>query len=77
MKSLMTHIMIWCNKIQKKFLNFKTKNNNFFIKFTINFKGGVPPFGNLLGLPNYFDKSINNFENSAFNCGLNTESIIM
>jgi len=31
----------------------------------------------LLGLPNYFDKNINNYENSAFNCGLNTESIIM
>lgn len=37
----------------------------------------MPPFGNLIGIPNYFDKSISNFETSAFNCGLNTESIIM
>ncbi len=39
--------------------------------------GGVPPFGNLLALDNYFDESIANQERAAFNCGLITESIVM
>ncbi|PIS02705.1 MAG: aspartate--tRNA(Asn) ligase [Chlamydiae bacterium CG10_big_fil_rev_8_21_14_0_10_42_34] len=39
--------------------------------------GGVPPFGNLLNLDNFFDEEIMNQEKVAFNCGLTTESIIM
>jgi len=39
--------------------------------------GGVPPFGNLLNLDNYFDESIKTQSRAAFNCGLPTESIIM
>jgi len=39
--------------------------------------GGVPPFGNLLNLDNYFDDRILDNERAAFNCGLPTESIIM
>jgi nondiscriminating aspartyl-tRNA synthetase len=39
--------------------------------------GGVPPFGNILGIPNYFDKSVLDEERSAFNCGTRTESIIV
>lgn len=39
--------------------------------------GGVPPFGNLLNLDNYFDEDIFSEPNAAFNCGLATESIIM
>lgn len=39
--------------------------------------GGVPPFGNLLNLDNYFDQEISSKEKAAFNCGLPTESIIM
>jgi nondiscriminating aspartyl-tRNA synthetase len=39
--------------------------------------GGVPPFGNLLNLDNYFDEQIANHHRAAFNCGLPTESIIM
>lgn len=39
--------------------------------------GGVPPFGNLLGMKTYFDKSIQDEERAAFNCGMQTESIIM
>lgn len=39
--------------------------------------GGVPPFGNLLDLPTFFDERILKEERSAFNCGLQTESIIM
>lgn len=39
--------------------------------------GGVPPFGNLLNLDNYFDDRITEHEKAAFNCGLPTESIIM
>ncbi len=39
--------------------------------------GGVPPFGNLLNLPNYFDEKILVLKRVAFNCGLPTESIIM
>ena len=39
--------------------------------------GGVPPFGNLLNLDNYFDEEIKKREKAAFNCGLPTESIVM
>jgi nondiscriminating aspartyl-tRNA synthetase len=39
--------------------------------------GGVPPFGNLLNLENYYDEQIAQHERAAFNCGLTTESIIM
>ncbi|HLD03472.1 MAG TPA: aspartate--tRNA(Asn) ligase, partial [Candidatus Dojkabacteria bacterium] len=39
--------------------------------------GGVPPFGNLLGLPTYFTSEITNEPKAAFNCGLKTKSIIM
>jgi nondiscriminating aspartyl-tRNA synthetase len=39
--------------------------------------GGVPPFGNLLQLDNYFDEQIGIRERAAFNCGLTTESIVM
>lgn len=39
--------------------------------------GGVPPFGNLLNLDNYYDEEIAKQERAAFNCGLTTESIIM
>jgi nondiscriminating aspartyl-tRNA synthetase len=39
--------------------------------------GGVPPFGNLLNLDTYFDQRILNGEKVAFNCGLQTESIVM
>ena len=39
--------------------------------------GGVPPFGNLLNLDNYYDEQIVHEERAAFNCGLTTESIIM
>ncbi len=39
--------------------------------------GSIPPFGALLNLDNFFDESIAAREQSAFNCGLTTESIIM
>lgn len=39
--------------------------------------GGVPPFGSLLNIENYFDQAIQTNKTSAFNCGLSTESIIM
>jgi nondiscriminating aspartyl-tRNA synthetase len=39
--------------------------------------GGVPPFGNLLNLDNYFDERVAAHSRAAFNCGLPTESIIM
>lgn len=39
--------------------------------------GGVPPFGNLLNLDNYFDEGIFNQKRAAFNCGMPTESIIL
>jgi nondiscriminating aspartyl-tRNA synthetase len=39
--------------------------------------GGIPPFGNLLNLPTYFDTSVQEQPRSAFNCGLLTESIVM
>ena len=40
-------------------------------------QGGVPPFGNLLGLKTFFDKSILKLEKCVMGCGLPTESIIM
>jgi nondiscriminating aspartyl-tRNA synthetase len=39
--------------------------------------GGVPPFGNLLNLDNYFDEQVLAHKHAAFNCGLPTESIVM
>ncbi len=39
--------------------------------------GGVPPFGHLLNLDNFYDERIIEQERAAFNCGLTTESIIM
>lgn len=39
--------------------------------------GGVPPFGPLLNLETFFDEKIKNQDTAAFNCGLQTESIIM
>jgi nondiscriminating aspartyl-tRNA synthetase len=39
--------------------------------------GGVPPFGNLFGLEVYFDEKITKESKAAFNCGLQTESIVM
>lgn len=39
--------------------------------------GGVPPFGPLLNLDTYFDEKIEKSKRAAFNCGLQTESIIM
>lgn len=39
--------------------------------------GGIPPFGVLLNLETFFDAAIQASERVAFNCGLQTESIIM
>ena len=39
--------------------------------------GGVPPFGNILGLRTYFDKSVLEEEYSSFNCGSKYKSIRM
>jgi nondiscriminating aspartyl-tRNA synthetase len=39
--------------------------------------GGVPPFGNLLNLDNFFDEEIASRDTAAFNCGLPTESIVL
>lgn len=39
--------------------------------------GGVPPFGNVLGLPTYYDESITKLEDVNFNAGLKTHSINM
>jgi nondiscriminating aspartyl-tRNA synthetase len=39
--------------------------------------GGIPPFGYLLNLETLFDERIQNCKRAAFNCGLQTESIIM
>ncbi len=39
--------------------------------------GGVPPFGGLLNIETYIDKQVFNTPTAAFNCGLQTESIIM
>jgi nondiscriminating aspartyl-tRNA synthetase len=39
--------------------------------------GGVPPFGNLLNLDNYFDARVFAMDKVVFSCGLRTESIQM
>jgi nondiscriminating aspartyl-tRNA synthetase len=39
--------------------------------------GGVPPFGSLLNLETFFDDQILLNERAAFNCGMQTESIVM
>lgn len=39
--------------------------------------GGIPPFGSLLNLETFFDESILNHQKVAFNCGMQTESIVM
>lgn len=39
--------------------------------------GGIPPFGNLLNIPVYFDVRISEHATCNFNCGLLTESIEM
>lgn len=39
--------------------------------------GGVPPFGPLLNIDTYFDERIREQKIAAFNCGLQTESIVM
>ena len=39
--------------------------------------GSIPPFGNLLNLDTFFDEQIKGCERAAFNCGLQTESIVM
>lgn len=39
--------------------------------------GGVPPFGQLLNIETFFDEKIQEQQKVAFNCGLQTESIIM
>lgn len=39
--------------------------------------GGIPPFGNLLNIPVYFDLHISENPTCNFNCGLLTESIEM
>lgn len=39
--------------------------------------GGVPPFGHLLNIDNFFDEKIKEEQRAAFNCGLPTESIVM
>lgn len=39
--------------------------------------GGVPPFGPLMNLDTFFDERLEKSERAAFNCGMQTESIIM
>ena len=39
--------------------------------------GGIPPFGNILNLKTYFDKSLNDLIEVNFNAGLKTHSINM
>ena len=39
--------------------------------------GGVPPFGSLLNLETFYDERIRDYARAAFNCGLQTESIVM
>ncbi|MFQ5493219.1 MAG: aspartate--tRNA(Asn) ligase [Candidatus Dojkabacteria bacterium] len=39
--------------------------------------GGVPPFGNLLGLKTYFSKEVLNEPRAAFNAGARTRSLVM
>lgn len=41
-------------------------------------KGALPPFGNgLLPIPMYLDQRLKQNEQIAFNCGVNTESVIL
>lgn len=39
--------------------------------------GGIPPFGNLLNIDNYFDARICDLDQTAFFPGLATESILL
>lgn len=39
--------------------------------------GGIPPFGHLLNLETFFDERVKETEGAAFNCGFQTESIVM
>ena len=39
--------------------------------------GGVPPFGNLLNIDTFFDEKVSLAAKAAFNCGMQTESIVM
>ena len=39
--------------------------------------GGIPPFGELLNLETFYEEKIKTLKQAAFNCGLQTESIIM
>lgn len=39
--------------------------------------GGVPPLGPLLNLETFFDERLEKCDRAAFNCGMQTESIIM
>lgn len=39
--------------------------------------GGVPPFGPLLNIDTFFDDRVKNSQVAAFNCGMQTESIVM
>lgn len=39
--------------------------------------GGIPPFGQLLNLDTFYDEKVAQTEKAAFNCGLQTESIVM
>jgi nondiscriminating aspartyl-tRNA synthetase len=39
--------------------------------------GGIPPFGPLLGIETFFDQRIPDNTRAAFNCGMQTESIVM
>ena len=39
--------------------------------------GGIPPFGHLLNLETFFDEQIASRTQVAFNCGMQTESIVM
>lgn len=39
--------------------------------------GGVPPFGPLLNLETFFDEQVTKNSRAAFNCGMQTESIVM
>jgi len=39
--------------------------------------GGIPPLGNLLGLETFLDEQVLTRSSIAFNCGLQTESIVM
>jgi len=47
------------------------------IKLTEIEVGAVPPFGNLMGLPSYYDKSIGEKEKVVFNAGTHDKSIEM